>query len=220
VDINRNYNTSTWGQETYDGGRRTTSRDPRDGGDDASFGGQIFCGMAGESERETAAIAALIRAQRFKSVLSYHNFHEQILAPDATFADAFTSSVGNGMKDLVRAAGGAYTFLSAGGLYPTTGDTLDYFIQQVPGNRPGYTIELSPPNPPAVRDHIFSGLPEGEIRRVFRENLAAVLALINCAGFTSAPTGTTTSFRLGIPPWVVTVVPNCWSRFRGWDPAI
>ncbi len=50
VDVNRNYNTSTWGQETKSGASLTTSRDPRDQGDDASFGGQIFCGMSGESE--------------------------------------------------------------------------------------------------------------------------------------------------------------------------
>lgn len=219
VDINRNYNTTTWGQETFHGGRSTTSRDPRDGGSDTSFLGQIFCGMAGESERETAAIAGLIRAQHFASAISYHNFAEDILAPDATFGDAFTANVGNGMKTLIAERGMTYQFMSAAGLYPTTGDTLDYYIEQVPGRRPGYTIELSPPNPPANADHIFSGLPETDIRRVFRENLAAALAVINCAAFNAAP-GPVTTFVFGIPPWVVTVVPNCWNRFRGWDPTI
>jgi hypothetical protein len=220
VDINRNYNTSDWGKETTSGVSLTTSRDPQDGGSDTSFGGQIFCGMSGESEVETKAISDLIRAQTFASVHSYHNFSEDILAPDATFADAFVSSVGNGMKDLIAQRGVSYKFEKASGLYPTTGDTLDFYIQKVPGNRPGYTTELSPPDPPANPDHIFSGLPEGEIRRVFQQNLSAALALINCAGFTSAPTTTTTSFRLGIPPWVVTVVPNCWNRFKGWNPTI
>jgi Zinc carboxypeptidase len=220
VDVNRNYNTSTWGQETVFRASRTTSRDPRDQGDDTSFGGQIFCGMSGESESETAALAGLIRAQKFASVISYHNFSEDILAPDATFTDAFTKSLGAGMKDLIAERGISYAFKSATGLYPTTGDTLDYFIEKVPGKRPGYTIEVSPPDPPANPDHIFSGLPETEIRRVFQQNLAAALAAINCAGFPSAPTGTTTTLRLGVPPWVVTVVPNCWNRFKGWDPTI
>ncbi len=220
VDVNRNYNTSTWGQETTDAGRLTTSRDPKDQGDDSSFGGQIFCGMSGESEKETAAIAALIRAQNFKSVISYHNFSEVILAPDATFTDAFTKTVGEGMKDLMAERGITYGFESAAGLYPTTGDTLDYYIEKVPGKRPSYTIEVSPPQAPANGDHIFSGLPESEIRRVFQQNLAAALAAINCAGFGSAPSGTTITVRLGAPPWVVTVVPNCWNRFKGWDPTI
>ncbi len=153
-------------------------------------------------------------------MISYHNFSEDILAPDATFPDAFTKSVGQGMKDLIAERGISYTFKSATGLYPTTGDTLDFYVEKVPGKRPGYTIEVSPPNPPAVADHIFSGLPETEIKRVFQQNLAAALAAINCAGFPSAPTGTTTTIRLGLPPWVVTVVPNCWNRFKGWDPTI
>jgi len=220
VDINRNYNSSDWGQETSVGVNVTTSRDPQDGGDDSSFSGQVFCGMSGESEIETQKISDLIRSQKFAAVLSYHNFSEDILAPDATFGDAFVNTVGDGMKSLISERGITYTFKKATGLYPTTGDTLDFYIQKVPGNRPGYTIELSPPQPPANPDHIFSGLPESEIRRVFQQNLAAALALINCAGFTSAPTGTTTTLRLGIPPWIVTVVPNCWNRFKGWDPTI
>jgi hypothetical protein len=225
VDVNRNYNTAHWGEETYRSSphtslNRTTSRDPRDGGDDASFLGQIYCGMSGSSEREVVALVGLMTGQQFKSVVSYHNFSEEILAPDATFHDAFTDSVGNGMRTLIGERGGSYTFDSASGLYPTTGDTLDFYIENVPGNRPGYTIELSPPNPPANSDHKFSGLPEGQIRTVFQQNLAAALALINCAGFTSAPTGTTVTVRLGLPPWVVTVIPNCWNRFRGWDPTI
>ena len=220
VDVNRNYDTADWGQETYEGAIRRTSRDPTDQGEDATFGGQVFCGMAAESERETAAIADLIRTRKFGSVISYHNFAEDILAPDATFADAFTKSLGDGMKDLIAERGISYAFKTATGLYRTTGDTVDYYIEKVPGKRPGYTIEVSPENPPAILDHQFSGLPETEIRRVFQQNLAAALAAINCAGFASAPTGTTTTFRLGVPPWVVTVVPNCWNRFKGWDPTI
>jgi hypothetical protein len=215
VDINRNYRTSDWGQETDH-----TSRDPQDGGSDTSFSGQVFCGMSAESERETHAISELIRTQKFASVLSYHNYAEDILAPDATFTDAFVSSVGNGMKDLIAERGITYTFDKASGLYPTTGDTLDFYIQTVKGNRPGYTIEVSPGSIPNNSPLIFSGLPEGEIRRVFQQNLSAALSLINCAGFTSAPTTTTTSFKLALPPWVVTVVPNCWNRFKGWDPTI
>ena len=157
VDVNRNYDTADWGQETYEGAIRRTSRDPTDQGEDATFGGQVFCGMAAESERETAAIADLIRTRKFGSVISYHNFAEDILAPDATFADAFTKSLGDGMKDLIAERGISYAFKTATGLYRTTGDTVDYYIEKVPGKRPGYTIEVSPENPPAILDHQLAG---------------------------------------------------------------
>lgn len=220
IDINRNYNTAEWGQETFDGAIIRTSRDPQDGGSDTSFQGQCFCGMSGESEIETQKIADLIRTQKFGAVLSYHNQSEDILGPDATFADPFVNAVGHGMESLIAERGVSYTFKTATGMYPVTGDTLDYYVQNVPGKHPSYTVELSPPIPPPDPDFIFSGLPEGQIRTVFQQNLASALAVINCAGFSSAPSGTTITVRLGIPPWVVTVIPNCWNRFKGWDPTI
>ena len=224
VDINRNYATDspldTWGFETESGSTLLTSRDPRDSGNDRSFAGQVFCGLTPESERETQAIAELMRNQQFSAVISYHNFAEDILASDETFGDTFTHSVGEGMHTLIAQRGASYQFEKASFQDSTTGDAIDFFVQKVPGRRPGYTIELSPINPPKNPDHKFSGLPETEIRHVFEDNLAAALALINCAGFNSAPNLTTSTFRLGNPPWIATVIPNCWNRFLGWDPKL
>jgi hypothetical protein len=224
VDINRNYATKNqpWGDETTnkDGGL-TTSRDPSDAGSDGSFAGQFFCGKSPESERETAAIAALMRdSDGFAGAISYHNFAEDILAPDAAFNDVFTQEVGNGMSSLMAERGASYPFLPASGQDPVTGDALDFFVDNPRIHRPAFTIELSPPSKLPDPTQKFSGLPETEIRHVFQQNLAAALALINCAGFSATPHAVATTFVLGVPPWVTTVVPNCWDRFQGWDPTL
>ena len=171
VDVNRNYETARWGEETYKfhqihtSANRTTSRDPRDGGDDTSFSGQTYCGMSGGSERETAALSGLMLAQQFRTALSYHNFSELIIAPNATFSDPFTKSLGQGMEDLIAIQGASYTFQNSFDLYPTTGDMMDFYIENSPGPRPVYTIELSPSKwSGAFSDLKFSGLPETEIR--------------------------------------------------------
>ena len=158
--------------------------------------------------------------QQFHGVISYHSEAQKIIAPDATYSDAFVSFVGNGMKELAGERGGEYDFVSVSRFSdpgdPPSGDAVKYFIEKTPGRRLGYTIELAPTGrPKTVNDS-----PETEISRVFEQNLAAALALINCAGFGAVPARAKTSLAGGGGRGVVTVVPNCWKRFRGWNPAI
>ncbi len=216
VDINRNYNTSNWGTETFLGGFAKTSRDPRDGGANS-----IWCGVAGSGEAESAAIDALIQAQKFRSSITYHSFSELLLFPDASAADSYVQWVGGGMNGLIAASGHSYTYQSGSALYPTTGDLMEFSYEKVPG-RPTFTPEVRPdssanawPTGPG-----FSGLPESEIEPTFREHLGAALALINCAGFNAVAASQNLTLATGSPPTKGQMVRNCWEVFQGWAPYV
>ncbi|HUS93306.1 MAG TPA: M14 family zinc carboxypeptidase [Phycisphaerae bacterium] len=213
VDLNRNYATSSWGAETFDGGWPTTSRDPRDCGANA-FGG-IWCGLSGSGEPESALIDALIQAQSFRSSITYHSYSQLLLYPDAAAGDDYVQWVGKGMDTLIAEKGNPYTYQSGSTLYATTGDLMDFSYEKVP-TRPTYTPELRPPDPPPA-GWAFSGLPESEIESCFKENLPAALALINCAGHNAKAGKNTGGFTSGKPKAGATqVVRNCWEVFKGW----
>jgi hypothetical protein len=212
VDINRNYAAAAWGRETFKDAGVRTSRDPQDGGENS-----IWCGPSGSSEKETKAIDDLFKAHRFRASITYHNFSQLLLFPDAASGDTFVQDVGKGMAQLIAEKGNPYTYQSSAALYPTTGSLMAFSYEASPG-RPTYTPELRPKDS-APPDQFFSGLDESEIEPCFKENLAAALALINCAGHNSAPSGTTSCKpRFGIPPWTCQVVLNCWEVFKGWTP--
>ncbi|HXQ73317.1 MAG TPA: M14 family zinc carboxypeptidase [Pyrinomonadaceae bacterium] len=214
VDINRNYATSNWGTETFSGGWPTTSRSPTDAGANS-----IWCGLSGSGERESALIDGLIRANRFRSSITYHNYSELLLFPDASAGDIYTQWVGGGMRDLIAASGNAYTYQSGSALYPTTGDLMEFSYEIVPG-RPTFTPEVRPADSadPWPVGHGFSGLPESEIEPTFRENLGAALGLINCAGHNARAAGQSTTVATGSPPTKCQMVRHCWEVFRGWTP--
>ena len=218
VDINRNYETSNWGTETFDPGTPTdvkTSRDPRDGGEDS-----VWCGKSAKSEKETQAVDALIRAQGFRGVITFHSFGEQLLWPGPLTTgsgNAFVDWVGKGMVAIMGTApsGHVYTYTGGPSPYLTTGDLADFAFEQSPG-RPVYTPEVRPSN--ANLAHAFSKLPESEIGPCFNENLAATLALINCAGHNAAVANPALTTTTGLPPSKCQFVKHCWEVFRGWAP--
>jgi carboxypeptidase T len=212
VDINRNYATANWGVETFDGGRATTSRDPRDSGANS-----IWCGRAASGENESHAIDALIRANAFRSSITFHSFSQLLLYPDAAGAHPFVQWVGGGMRDLINAGGNPYTYQSGSGLYPTSGDLMDFTYQTVP-NRPTFTPELRPADPPGDPTWIFSGLPENQIEPCFRETLGACLALINCAGHDTPAGPQRINVATANPASRSQFVRPCWQVFSGWAP--
>ena len=212
IDINRNYATANWGTETFARGSARTSRDPRDGGANS-----IWCGTSPSGEAESAAIDALVRANSFRASITYHNFSQLVLYPDASSGDSFVQWVGHGMRDLINAGGNPYTYQSGSALYPTTGDLMEFCYEQVPG-RPTFTPELRPPDPPPNPAWIFSGLPESEIEPCFRENLGAALALINCAGQDHEAAAKRATVTSGLPAGKCQFVRNCWQVFNGWTP--
>jgi carboxypeptidase T len=212
VDINRNYATSNWGTETSHAGFMRTSRDPRDGGANS-----IWCGLAGSGENESAAVDALIRANAFRASITYHSFSQLLLYPDASGPNAFVQWLGGGMRDLINAGGNPYTYQSGSALYPTTGDLMEFSWERVPG-RPTFTPELRPDDSAARAAARFSGLPEAEIEPTFRENLAAALALINCAGHDAIAAAQKVTVATAKPAAKCQFVRHCWEVFRGWAP--
>lgn len=212
VDINRNYATSNWGQETNRVGVKT-SRDPQRSGANS-----IWCGPSAQSEIEGQNIAALINANKFRASITYHNFSQLLLFPDASKANPFVQFVGNGMDALIREKGNPYTYESGSTLYPTTGDAMEFAYEKVPG-RPTFTPELRPKetDPSAWW---FSGLPDNQIGPCFEENLAAALALINCAGHDqpAAPMPASQPGTSGDKKIQLKVVQGCWQVFKGWTP--
>jgi carboxypeptidase T len=200
VDINRNYPSKNWGKETP-----ATSRDPMD-----SARG-TWAGPSAGSEVETQLMVSLIKDQQFRSAISYHNFSQLLLYPPAAKKDAFTQFVGQGMSKLIDANGNPYKYMSGDDLYPTTGDMLEYMYEVLPG-RPNLVPELRPKESDPV-SYYFSGLPEDQIEPTFKENLAAALALINCAGF-DRPAAEVTIHWEG-DTQVGQVVRNCWKVFEG-----
>jgi carboxypeptidase T len=207
VDINRNYPTSDWGQETSLHGELRTSRNPTD----AESG--IWAGPSAGSEVETQLIVALFNAQRFRASITYHSFSQLLLFPSAARTDDYVQFVGNGMSHLIDANGNPYTYESGSALYPTTGDLMQFSYEAAP-QRPSFTPEVRP-GATAPSDQWFSLLPESEIEPTFQENLGAALALINSAGF-DAPA---TSVRIRCTPeiGVAQVVRNCWRALEGFS---
>lgn len=211
VDINRNYPTNEWGVETAKENRPRTSRNPSDSGANS-----IWCGPSAGSEPETQAIVQLIQRERFRASITYHNFSQLLLYPDAAREDDFVQDVGQGMGSLINeTASPIYTYQAGSALYETTGDAMDFSYEQSPG-RPSFTPELRPPHD-APDAHIFSGLPENQIEPCFKENLGAALALINCAGRDRAPANSTNTVISGNLVDVA-VRMNCWEVFKGWQP--
>ena len=208
VDLNRNYPTSTWGQETFEGRAIRTSRNPAD----ARRG--IWAGPSAASEIETQAIVALIGAQQFRSSITYHSFSQLLLFPSRARRDDYVQFVGRGMGQLINAGGNPYTYEAGDELYPTTGDLMEFSYETMAG-RPTFTPEVRPTQAAPVIHH-FSGLPEAEIEATFQENLGAALALINCAGF-DAPAD---KVRITWTPdtSVAQVVRNGWRVFEDFKP--
>jgi hypothetical protein len=209
VDINRNYPTRTWGQETWlvsDDGKTmepVTTRDPR-------WGGKWTGPWAG-SEKETQAIANLIRQHRFRASISYHNFGREIFY----FHQAkYLKHVGRGMRTLINEKAPAHYKWSDGNkVAPSTGHIADFCIEHAPG-QPTLGMELPPTFKEA--DHYgYSWVPERTLEPTFRENLPAALALINSAGF-SEPAGAT-RICADEATCVVQVVGSCWEVFKQWS---
>jgi hypothetical protein len=216
VDLNRNFPTRDWGEETYGDGTIQTSRNPFDGFRN------IWAGPRAASEPETQAMVKLIDENRFKASISYHTFGKFLVYSNSAASASYLQHVGQGMRQVMKAPGataGGYVYVCGDTtMYPITGHLADYCLERVPG-QPAFTCELPPKDPPKDSPidlhHLYNGLPDSAIEPAFREALPGALALINSAGF-SQPAG-----RLKIcadgSTRVVQVVRNCWQVFRDWQ---
>jgi carboxypeptidase T len=212
VDLNRNFPTRSWGEETFDKkGRVHTSRLPEDGAHD------IWTGPWAGSEPETQVMVKLINEHRFKASISFHSFGKFLMYSEFGEGAPYLLKIGEGMWQVMTIPGTDtqdYQYMCGDtALYPITGHLADYCLERAPG-QPALTCEL-PPKDPLPDDNLgYNGLPEQAIEPAFREALPGILALINSAGF-SAPAGSHKLCADGSTR-VVQVVRNCWEVFRKW----
>jgi hypothetical protein len=125
VDLNRNYAGSSNGDILGMWGSTGMSHNPSN---------ELFCGINPFTEIETQSIRNLIIDNDICAVISWHTYGELVMwpwgysedvqAPD----DNYLSEVGAGIAIRITSqdGNGIYTPTQAAGLYPTTGDTVDW----------------------------------------------------------------------------------------------
>ena len=146
VDINRNYAGSSdgdpWGAWGSVGAGSITHYPSE----------EVYCGPAPFSEAETQAIRDIFLQNDIQASISWHTHGQLVMwpwgyTPNHTPDNTYISQVGQQIaSQITRQSGsGTYTPQQACGLYPTTGDTIDWaygYAHYVQG-RPtfAYTIE-------------------------------------------------------------------------------
>ncbi len=129
VDINRNYNSTGWGNEKN---KQETSKNPKDAGKNS-----FWCGPSANSEKETQVISKLIEDKKFRACITYHNYGQEVYYPsvsDNPDKDKFLQAIGKGMKKLIK----KYEYKEMASI----GDMAEYAYEKT--KRPAYTIELRP----------------------------------------------------------------------------
>ena len=167
VDLNRNYG-YMWGRDD-----QGSSAEP-DAGD--------YRGVSAFSEPETRAVRDLFLGKNFLAAVSYHSYSQSILYPWGftdipTGKDDLLRGLGLEMAGLIQTVNGrSYACgRAASSLYVTNGDLADWTFGV--SGIPSYTIEL----PPVDIQHGGFFNAEDEIEGVFRENLPAMLRLVEFA---------------------------------------
>jgi carboxypeptidase T len=167
VDLNRNYG-YMWGRDNQ--------------GSSAEPGAGDYRGVSAFSEPETRAVRDLFLGGNFLAAVSYHSYSQSILYPWG-FADIPTGKddllrgLGLEMAGLIESVNGRSYACgpAASSLYVTNGDLTDWTFGV--SGIPSYTIEL----PPVDIQHGGFFNAEDEIESVFRENLPAMLRLVEFA---------------------------------------
>jgi murein tripeptide amidase MpaA len=167
VDPNRNYD-YMWGNDNEGSSPVSSS--------------YVYRGPAPFSEPETQAIRDLFAVRDFQVFISYHNYSQVIIYPwgytdepsgiDATMEDM----AGEMAARMERVNGRVYEYGQAGNqLYVTNGGATDWALG-VHGI-PAFTIEL----PPVDQQHGGFYNPEEDILSIVRENIPAMLYVIEWA---------------------------------------
>lgn len=164
VDLNRNYNGSENGDSLGAWGGAGTSDDP---------GSYTYCGEYPFSEPETQAIRDLAKSRDFTVAIDFHTYGNLVMWPWG-----YTANLTADNDDLVRigndlAALNGYDADQSVGLYPTTGDSLDWLY----GSQGVYTFLFEVGESPD-----FNPDDAATVLEQIAENLPPALHLIEIAG--------------------------------------
>ena len=155
VDLNRNYNGSQNGDPLGEWGGAGTSSDTSS---------DLYCGVYPFSEPETQAIRDLVLNHSFVAAIDFHTYSDLVMWPwgytaNTTADDADLVRIGNELAYL-----NGYVAEQSIGLYPTTGDSIDWlygaadvfaFLFEVGGNPDGF----HPSDEDTVIDQIAENIP-------------------------------------------------------------
>lgn len=171
VDLNRNYGGSSNGLPESMWGSFGISHHPKSA---------VYCGTEPFSELEIQHIKQFFLNHSIDASISWHTYGELVMWPwgystgDQAPDHEYLSQIGNDIaKEITQIDGsGYYTPTQSAGLYPTTGDTIDWFYgysHYVLG-RPhfGYTIEACDSFHP----------DESYLQQVCKENVDGALVLL------------------------------------------
>lgn len=176
VDLNRNYSYE-WAHDDIGSSPEPSSA--------------VFRGTGPFSEPETEAIRKLFQNQRISAAISYHSFSQSILYPwgyldQPPEDESLLQGLAQDMAGLISQVNGRVyqTGRAAASLYLTNGDFADwaYGFFRIPA----FTIELPPVD--LVQGGFLNS--ESDIEPIFRENLPAVLYLIERTVASYPGTGT------------------------------
>jgi carboxypeptidase T len=218
VDINRNYEASTWKMKK--GVFSDTAADDGYRGPSPGFA------------KEVVAMQDFIRLKKFKGVISYHSAGRFVLFPWAGKAvpppDSREDEMATTLKTMIDSKGAAksitYKKLQSSSLYPTLwgippdegllpGEFLDFVLETLP-DCIGITIELEPDS----EDPRGFVLPEDEIEPTFDLHRASMLAFLNCITTARKPVASV-PLKLqkpGIPSPLFVFQPECWKVFQSY----
>ncbi|MGD8539223.1 MAG: M14 family metallopeptidase [Candidatus Aminicenantes bacterium] len=167
VDPNRNYD-YMWGSD--------------DEGSSPDSYSYVYRGPAPFSEPETQAIRELFAERDFQVAINYHNYSQVIIYPwgytnEPSDLDATLEEMAEEMAARMESVNGrVYGYGQAGNqLYVTNGGATDWALGVY--GIPAFTIEL----PPVDQQHGGFYNPEEDIQSIVRENIPAMLYIIEWA---------------------------------------
>lgn len=181
-----------WRKNMRDNGNRTYGVDPNrnydymwgndDEGSSPISSSYVYRGPAPFSEPETQAVRDLFAERDFQVFISYHNYSQVIIYPwgytnEPSELDATLEEMASEMAARIeRVNGRVYDYGQAGNqLYVTNGGATDWALGVY--GIPAFTIEL----PPVDQQHGGFYNPEEDISSIVRENIPAILYVIDWA---------------------------------------
>ncbi len=117
VDLNRNYDGSSNGDPLGVWGGAGSSN---------LTSSEVYCGTGPFSEPETKAVRDLVLTRNFTIAIDFHSFGDLVLWPWGYTADQTADHADLSRIGTELAAVNGYTAEQSVGLYPTTGDSIDW----------------------------------------------------------------------------------------------